>query len=164
MVSFKVIAISCGLAFSLCACDQGKKEGSRIDGSQNQSSNSGPKPGGQEPINEDPCYPTPSKAAPSTSLGLASAAYEQINTAILKETCAANSCHGPESDFRPWVDNEDNFKRVAARVRFRILNKNRKHYFKPDKISDENYRLLKSYVDTIPNSALPKGCVVDYRP
>lgn len=122
---------------------------------------------GGTPVNEDPCYPSKKLAltpAPAGKLALASEAYEKINTAILKETCANNSCHGPESDFRPWVDNEENFKRVAARVRFRILNKNRRHYFKPDAISDENYRLLKAYVDSVPNSGLPAGCQVEYRP
>lgn len=113
----------------------------------------------------DPCYAAslqaPVTAAPTR---LASAAYEEINTKVLKETCAANSCHGPDSDFRPWVDNEPNFKAVAARVRFRVLNKLRKHYFPPDKISDDNYRLMKQYVDSIPNSGVPAGCQVDYRP
>lgn len=168
------------LAATLCAaaalvalasgCDQ-KPEASRI-GANNQQN--GAQNGGVvgAPVPNDPCYPSkalaladadaPSRSAPK--LELASQAYEEINTKILKETCAANSCHGPESDFRPWVDNEENFKRVASRVRFRILNKLRKHYFPADKISDDNYRLLKQYVDSIPNSGVPSGCKVDYRP
>lgn len=149
-------------------CDQ-KPEASRI-GANNQQN--GAQNGGVvgAPVPNDPCYPSrlldaaPPSDAQAAKLALASEAYEEINTKILKETCAANSCHGPESDFRPWVDNEDNFKRVAARVRFRILNKLRKHYFPADKISDDNYRLLKQYVDSIPNSDVPNGCQVDYRP
>lgn len=179
MVSFRAIAVILGLTLSLGACDFNQQEQGRIGNNQN-GGNSGsqgpgnPAPGGQTPIGDDPCYPAANLAADAIALeakvakpagfGLASQAYEQINTAVLKETCAANSCHGPESDFRPWVDNEDNFKRVAAQVRFRILNKNRKHYFPPENISDANYRLMKSYVDGIPNSGLPAGCVVDYRP
>lgn len=151
-----------GLALSLSACDLAQKDKGRVGNNQGQNSGNGG--ANQGPVKEDPCYPSAKRAALTKPLGLASAAYEQINTTILKETCAANSCHGPESDFRPWVDNEPNFIRVAARVRFRILNKNRKHYFPPDKISDDNYRLLKTYVDGIPNSGLPAGCVVDYRP
>lgn len=164
MVSYRIVAILLGLALSLSACDSGQKKPSRISDNQGQSQGSGGSNQGGASVPADPCYPTAKSAAKPAALGLASAAYEQINTAILKETCAANSCHGPESDFRPWVDNEPNFIRVAARVRFRILNKNRKHYFPPEKISDDNYRLLKQYVDGIPNSDLPAGCVVDYRP
>lgn len=168
MVSFRALAVILGLTLSLGACDFNQQEQGRIGNNQN-----GGGSGNQGPIGQDPCYPATKLAAPAldadtpqatAGFGLASQAYEQINTAVLKETCAANSCHGPESDFRPWVDNEDNFKRVAARVRFRILNKNRKHYFPPEKISDANYRLMKAYVDGIPNSDLPAGCVVDYRP
>lgn len=158
MVSFRWLLIAVVAMVVACAP---QPEQSKI-GTNNQSA------GGNASVPEDACYPSkPSSlqiTAESEHLRLASEAYEQINTNVLKVTCAANACHGPESDFRPWVDNEPNFRRVAARVRFRILNKLRRHYFPPDKISDDNYRLMKTYVDSVPDSQLPNGCQVDYRP
>lgn len=172
MVSFKH-GLWCMLTagvLMLPSCSQEPQKG-KITGSSGQNQNTGNSTGNSGNTGNtgstsgDPCYAASLQAAdPAAATRLASAAYEEINTKVLKETCAANSCHGPDSDFRPWVDNEPNFQAVAARVRFRILNKLRKHYFPPDKISDDNYRLMKQYVDSIPGSSLPAGCQVDYRP
>lgn len=79
--------------------------------------------------------------------------YEEVNSKILQETCGNNACHGPES-FRIYVDNEENFRKVVTKVKKRIIDTNRKHYFKRDVLSQEDYDLLDAYTTQVEKELL----------